>query len=157
MTDMPLSVSRILSKAGWFEGRNVLAHIPLPAGIPVFTEAERILASFGGLRFGNQTEYVLLDPKAAIEEDDTLLARCQSITGQQLYPIGYQEHQDRETVFVAQDGSVYMNFGDDLYLIAASFELALKYLAHAGSDRPPDSTLYSRDLKMWSIEKSRSQ
>jgi hypothetical protein len=102
-------------------------------------------------RFGTDNEHVLLDPIAAIEHNGSALQRCQAAVGKALYPVGYQEHQDREPIFVDESGSTYINFGDDLYLLAASFEGALAYLTLSGSTRAADRTLNGANLKQWSL------
>lgn len=109
----------------------------MPGDLSVFPEAERILRSFGVLQFGDRNEHVRIDPVAAIENDEGLAERCEAAVGRRLYPIGYQEHQDREAVFVDEAGRVYINFGDELHLLAETFEAALAYLVRPGQARRP--------------------
>lgn len=121
--------------AGWRPHRDVWGQFPLPRYPSVFPEAERILRSFGGLQFGDRNEHVRIDPVAAIEHDEDLAGRCEAAVGRRLYPVGYQEHQDREAVFVDEAGCVYINFGDELCLLAETFEAALAYLVRPGQAR----------------------
>jgi len=135
MEAIPISVKARLLLAGWRSNRDVWDELRLPVSLVVFSEAKRILSRFGGLRFGNRNEHVVLDPVSAIEHDPDLLRRCEAAVGRPLYPLGYQEHQDREAILVDEDGAIYLNFGDDLHLLAMSFEASLRYLVHAGKSR----------------------
>ncbi len=139
--------------AGWRPHRDVWGQVPLPRYPSVFPEAERILRSFGGLRFGDRNEHVRIDPVAAIEHDDGLVGRCVAAVGRGLYPIGYQEHQDREAVFVDEAGRVYINSGDELYLLAETFEAALAYLVRPGQAPTvgPPQRVPGRDATRWAV------
>ena len=132
---IPISVLPRLLLAGWLPRRDVWARLRLPPSPPLFPEARRVLSRFGRLRFGDRNEHVLFDPIAVMDDDGDLLRRCEAAVGRRLYPLGYQEHQDREAIFVDEDGAIYVNFGDDLRLLAASFEASLRYLARPGAAR----------------------
>lgn len=121
-----------LCLAGWRPHRDVSGQLTWPESLVVFPEAERVLRRFGGLRFGDPNEYVRIDPVAATEDDEGLTGQCELAVSRRLYPIGYQEHQDRETIFVDETGRVYIHSGERLYLLAETFEAAL-----AGLVRPP--------------------
>src|SRR6516164_3222572 len=129
---MSFTTKMRLYLAGWRPRRDVWERLRLPASLAVFPEAKRILSSFGGLRFGNRNEHVVFDPSDAVADDTELVWRCEKAVGRRLYPIGYQEHQDREPILVDEGGAVYMNFGDRLYVVAGTFEKVVKTLARAG-------------------------
>jgi hypothetical protein len=129
---LPISLIPRLLLAGWTPHRDVWDRLELPATPTPFPEAKRILSRFGRLRFGNTNEQLVLEPLTATEHDPDLLRRCEDAVGRRLYPLGYQEHQDREPIFVDEDGAIYLNFGDDLHLLGKSFESSLRYLAHPG-------------------------
>jgi SUKH-3 immunity protein len=127
--------------------------LELPASPVPFAEAKRILGRFGRLRFGRSNEHVVLDPVGATEHDSDLLRRCETAVGRRLFPLGYQEHQDREPIFVDEDGAIYVNFGDDLRLLGRSFEASLRYLARAGAARDFHAVLRKVGMqpKQWSV------
>lgn len=150
---IPVLVKARLLLAGWHSQRDVWDRLRLPASSAVFPEAKRILSRFGLLRFGNRNEHVALDPAAAIEHDPDLIRRCEAAVGRPLYPLGYQEHQDREAVLVDEDGAIYMNFGDDLHLLAMSFEASLGCLSRPGKVRDFHAALRSAGVppKQWAV------
>jgi len=115
--------------AGWRPHRDVWANLRLPMSLVAFPAAKSILNRFGGLRFGSRNEHVVLEPTEALVYNPDLIRRCERILGRQFYPIGYQEHQDREPILVDVSGAVYIVFGDDLYRVADSFDAVLSKVA----------------------------
>jgi hypothetical protein len=150
---IPASLISPLTVAGWRPHRNCGDQLRLPESPAAFPVAQRILREFGGLRFGHPNEHIVLDPLGAIDGDPELLARCEKAVGRVLYPLGYQEHQDREAILVDQDGAIYLNFGDGyLHLLAGSFEASLPYLVCPGNPRVFASTLKRAGNKRWLVE-----
>ncbi|MFL5328877.1 MAG: SUKH-3 domain-containing protein [Gemmataceae bacterium] len=117
--------------AGWRSKRDVWAKLRLPTSPMAFPEAKRILSKFGGLRFGNSSEHIVFEPADALAYDPDLIRRCEAMVGRRLYPIGYQEHQEREPILVDESGSIYINFDDELFRLADSFEEVLSDVARA--------------------------
>ena len=92
--------------AGWRPGRNVLNRLTLPESLEVFPEAERILAEFGNLRFGDRNDQVRLDPSLGQEIVEQLKMYEREL-GRRLYPLGVWQHQDRIYLLVDENGVVY--------------------------------------------------
>jgi hypothetical protein len=150
---IPMSAVLPLLLAGWSPFRDAWDRLALPPGPAPFPEAKRILSRFGRLCFGDRSERVVLDPAAAIEDDPDLLRRCEAAMGRRLYPLGHQQHQDREPIFVDERGAIYVNVGDDLHLLAKSFEASLRYLTRPGSFRDFDA-LFGRagdEPRRWNV------
>lgn len=93
--------------AGWRPGRDVWAKLNLPEGLPVFAEARRILGELGDLQFGDpHWEMVRFEPYPPPEVLPHITQFAAQI-GRQVYPIGYNEHQDRVFLLIDDEGTVY--------------------------------------------------
>ena len=95
-----------LRSAGWRPGRDIWDKLDLSGSPPIFPEARRILAEFGGLRFGPPHEIYDLGPSTNAEVADRLEEFGQLIQSR-LYCVGYYEHQDRIYFIVGEDGTTY--------------------------------------------------
>jgi hypothetical protein len=54
MSNKQSSIIDVLKKAGWYEGRDVANALILPSQFTIFPKAHKVLAEFGGLRFGSR-------------------------------------------------------------------------------------------------------
>lgn len=155
---MQLTTRKRLFLAGWRPRRDVWGQLKLPVSPPVFPEAERVLRRYGGLQFGDSNEHLSLDPLRATEGDEGLLSRCELALGRRLYPLGYQLHQDPESIFIDEQGALFKTSGDELYCVAETFEEALWCIvrpSHAGLDWRPGS--HGRGSKPWWVGAGRRQ
>jgi hypothetical protein len=112
--------------SGWYPSRDVWSQLKLPDAFESFPEAKRILAKFGGLKFGPTTDYTCFDPSAANKVIECIKGYEKKI-GLRLYPLGVCEHQDIEYLLVDERGIIYL-LADELKPMASSFDRALQYL-----------------------------
>lgn len=148
-----------LWRAGWRPGRNIWGEIQLPPSFPEMERAKDCLAEFGGLKVGTPTDYMLIEPMLAEAVSDLIL-KFQAQVDSVLYPLGIQQHQDREYVLMDSDGLVFvMNTFDDnckaeLNPVGSSFD---KFLEHfvigASCQKEIIADLRSAELqsKSWQI------
>ena len=111
---------------GWYPRRDVWGRLRLPPSFELLPEAKRILAEFGGLKFGQRTNFTWFDPSAG-EEVVGEIRQFEVLCGHRLYPLGFREHQDREYLLVDESGVIYL-LSDGLQPFASSFNRALQLL-----------------------------
>jgi hypothetical protein len=127
---LPSSVLDILSKAGWFEGRNTA--IPLPPEFQPFSEAQRILTEFGGLHIGHcgagidcATSDIEIDPMLATHVLQELSAIGRSMSSR-LFPLG-EVHRGHGFLVVDEKGRIYL-LSDELSPFAPTFARSVELL-----------------------------
>jgi hypothetical protein len=121
--------------AGWKPGRNVWEQLELPESLPVFAEAQRVLAEFGQLRLGTRHDRIHLGPSV---EDDIVgeIKTYERRLGRRLYPIGVMEHQDPVQLLLDDHGIVYTLMpGLELEPMASSFDRAIEFLIRRHTSR----------------------
>jgi hypothetical protein len=119
--------------AGWRPNRDRWDRLNLPPSLTPFPEARRVLAEFGGLKFGNRNDGVVLDPSLGEEVAEEIKAFERKLRVR-LYPVGVMDHQDRHYLLVDEHGIVYTLI-DQLEPLATSFHRALEYLIRQMADR----------------------
>ena len=124
------SVLDILSKAGWFEERNVA--VPLPPEFQPFPMAQRILTEFGGLHIGQcgagidcATSDIEINPNLAIHTLQELSTIGRSIDNR-LFPLG-EVHRGHGFLVVDERGRIYL-LSDELSRFAPTFARSLELL-----------------------------
>jgi hypothetical protein len=124
----------VLTRAGWFEGRNVADRVREWAGIlsrdgfRIFPAAEEVLREFGGISIQQRgpgltaaRESFAFDPTAARLEDDRFAA-FNGQAGSALYPLG--EH-GQGFLAIAEDGRVFVLM-DEMVQLGRTIDDALE-------------------------------
>lgn len=125
-------VSDILSKSGWFAGRDVSRSVSPPPQFDLFPKAEEVLKEFGDLRFGAcgagidfATSDVVIDPGLAIDLKEEL-DRYEQTVETKLYPLG-EVHRGHGYLLIDEQGRTYL-LSDKLAPFAPSFSRTLEML-----------------------------
>lgn len=135
-------VGRILTKCGWYAGRDVGERLRLPSDFTVFPAAKQVLREFGGLHCGERGPGIEcaratldLDPSLAEGEADRFHLYSQRIGGR-LYPLG-EGDDGHYFVAIAEDGRVFLIM-DFLMYVADRFDHALEHLLRGRRAHPVD-------------------
>jgi uncharacterized protein (TIGR03067 family) len=151
----PWSTRLRLLLVGWRPNRNVWNDLALPKSFTVFPEAQRVLAQFGNLYFGDENDHIRLEPAVGDEITDCIKVLEEKL-GKRLYSVGVWEHQDPMYLLVDEDGVVYFLEVDTLlWPLASSFDRAVVYFARRIWNRHEiDDDLRTVGLlgKTWQLE-----
>lgn len=128
-------VLALLTRAGWYEGRQAQGQFAVPSDVHYPVLIAQLLAEFGGL-FIKSTgrgltlarNSILFDPSYAERESskDGKLSYYSGLLQQTLYPLG---HIPAESLLLCIDltGTMYMA-GDYLYRVGSSFAEGISHI-----------------------------
>ncbi|MCB9853966.1 MAG: SUKH-3 domain-containing protein [Phycisphaerales bacterium] len=145
-----------LVPAGWTPSRDVWDSIEKPDGLQPFSEARRILGSYGDLEFWTRERdrQVVLRPSVAAEYVDQIRFLASQV-GHALYPIGSHTIQDEVYLLVDDRGVVFeldvwesggnepAEASFELYPYAGTFEIAMDALMR---EADPIARRWNRDF-----------
>ncbi|MBL8203785.1 MAG: SUKH-3 domain-containing protein [Blastocatellia bacterium] len=125
-------VDRLLVKAGWFEGRDVLDQVRLLEGFTPFAAAQQVLREFGNLHIGSSgagidcaRSDVEIDP-SLIAGGEELIAEFENKLGIKLTPLG-EAHNGHLIFLMDEQGRVFASWlFHDVFPYAKSFDRALE-------------------------------
>jgi hypothetical protein len=133
--------------AGWRPGRYVWDRLRLPNGLETFPTARRVLTEFGGLKLGDRTEDVRLDPSLSDAECLAEIPFYEGKLGRRLYPVGVIEHQDQVWILLDEQGFVYTLLPTvSLKPYASSFDQAIEFLVAGVNRRAQEDDLRAAGL-----------
>jgi hypothetical protein len=133
---------KLLRRAGWYPGRQVLDKVKLAEGFTLFPAAKSVLDEFGGLIIGERgpgrakaKAVIEMDPSSGEHLVETYKA-YEHDQGVLLYPIG-SEHLEIVYLLIDAEGRCYLNVDTDIWRkVATTFERSLEILLH-GLEKEP--------------------